>query len=332
MRYFYLASLALLLALSNTGRSEESRIEAIKALLSGSSSIDELIFRKRDLYQPDFPGAPKIDTNLYSLYIAKWQAGDFTLREIHSANVLADSGALTNGTIRAHGKSGAMFWKMIGDSYYYWEDKEGKFISNCVPLEFLPKDQDVLGVVSMVRGIVQPLVSLGLPEYEAGSLTWSGNTYTAQTCTGKLLKGGIIIDSGVPVGIRYQVGADETVIQVDLEYDEEHRGGIPRRLISTLPKPDGSKMLFYEYIIDSVHFAPKKMPVELFSGKEFQISGYTKIIRTDHGVLFPQTADGSVVAIGRKPSRPIVFWFLAGLMSLPVGWIIFRAAVRRRNG
>lgn len=309
---------------------QSDRIEVLKSFLASPASVDGVIFRKRDLFQ--YGGAPRVDTNKYSIFFAMWQGGDFLIRSVDSIDELKGSETLTNALVMAHGKHGNQFWRLIGDNYVYWEDRTMEYSSERLPLESLPKDNDVLRTVSMIRGVLEPVMSMGIPRLKDGSLKWTGNAFTAEDIAGTILVGELVVEAGNPKEIRYRAIEDTTTMAIELEYPGSGEVALPTRLTSVFTHTNGLKTSFFEYSIDSIHFATSNIPVEAFSGKWLQVSGFTKILQKQGNSLYWERKNGPPMKVSSKAAttqKPAVFWVVILTCISPIAWLLLRAMKQR---
>src|SRR3954463_1945223 len=124
LHYVAAGFFGLFSAYGQTAATSGSRVDAFKSFLASPPPLERFIFKRRDLYQPPYRGAPKLDTNNYRLFCASLQNTDFVMREVSSLQEIDEPRSLTNTMVMAHGKNGSTFWKITGDNYLFWEDEK----------------------------------------------------------------------------------------------------------------------------------------------------------------------------------------------------------------
>lgn len=291
-----IAATFLLLA-GNCGRC--SQAETLKDFLASSPSVDEFIFKKRQLYQLVYPDAPRVDTNHWQCFHAKRQGTDFLLGEIASPEEAYDVRRLTNGSLKVFGKCGPLFWKMIGDNYVFWEDQKNAYSTDYTPFEKLPNAQ-LLQEVSAMRGLLLQALHLGIADLQPGTLKWNSNSFKAQTHDGRVLEGELVLESNLPKNLHYWVAGEKGKSVVTLTYPSSTLKDVslPGKLLYAYEKPSGETVPVAEFEVVSLRStAPDRIPADEFSSKALSVPGFTKSIQVKGKGLYWKRPGGSEMVI-----------------------------------
>lgn len=296
----FLASMAILAASLVGAFGQTARVDAFKNFLASPPPIARIVFKKRDLYQYKFPGAPQVNTNAYRYFDATWQNTDFVLREAESLDQLE---APRTNAFFVYGKNGSTFWKIVGDNYVYWVDKNSKYSAEYVPVQSLPPDEDILVSVSIVRNALLQAINMGIGQLKLGTLNWHGDSFAAEDQSGQPVAGELIVENGVPVEIRYHRGKNSSNPMV-LEYTYSTTGSpLPDKFHDEYTDKIGIRTAFSEFEIISLQVASSIIPGEAFSAKAFQVEGVTKTIQQAGQNLYWKDPNGAIVPIKSKNVR-----------------------------
>lgn len=324
----------------SSANESNSPTDTLKEFLASPPAIKEFIFKRRELYQPLNPGAPEVDTNAFQFYYAKWQGTDFILRQLSSEEQLEDLGVTTNSLIRAWGKNGFTFWKLVGDNYVFWQDEKHAYSSQYVALERLPQDEQVLVEVSAMRNVLLQAVNMGIGQLRENTLTWAENSFTAESQSRDPLVGDLLLKGGFPSEIHYRVKGESGMSVVELAYAGQNTTiRLPQRITYGYAQPNGSRIPIAEFEIISLRLSSSRIASAEFSKDSLFISGFTKTIQQDGGSLYWTNSGGTVVDItssatstrGRSENRR---WVVIGVLVLSVSIFAFLlwGIPRKRGG
>lgn len=271
---------------------QNSRVDAIKTFISLPPSIDQIEFKTRSLYQAEYAGAPKLDTNHYRCFFAKSQGADFVISE--------NSQSLTNKSAIVYGKNDSIYWKIIDDNYFFWNDKSSAYSSNSYPIENVPRDLWVLRECSAMRIVLLQAVNMGISELMPGSVIWNGDSFTALDLHHLPLVGKLDVEAGCPETLHLEYANRPGEFLIVYDYSTNSSDTIPERINYAYVDKNGTQHDLIEYTIMSLQVSKSGIPPDDFSAKLFKLKGFTQSIQQDGNQLYWQDPQGATIEIKSK--------------------------------
>lgn len=278
-------------------------VDALKSFLAAPPPLDNVVFKRRFVYQPYFPGVPTVDTNASQIFWARWQDGDFVPREVRALEEIEDPKTITNSLFVAHGKSGNMFWRLLGDNYMYYEDRSLKYSKDYLSQERFPWNKRVLSAVLVARGILLDVVNMGIAGLEPHTLRWTGNLFAARDLSNNRITGELIVVENVPKEVRYCVNGGPSSVIIQYEYHPNAK--LPSRISSLFQTAPEVRTPLMEWMLFSIHVVPSRLPSEAFSGHQFHVNGFTKSIAEENDSLFLVNHNGNRTALHATTTPPL---------------------------
>lgn len=113
---------------------------------------------------------------------------------------------------------------------------------------------------------------------------------------------------------------------IEYAYDEPYDDWLPDSILSCYVAPNGEKRPFVEWRILSFRAATTPMTGELFSGRELQTQGFTKVIKEEEGKLYYQQSDHGTTmfwrvdtAAGKRRYLPLAIFVFTTMLGISAG-------------
>jgi hypothetical protein len=304
MRGVIVTTLVCLLYASACG--QDSPVDTFKTFLMSPPPVSRIVYKKRNFFQLDFPGAPKLDTNSYQIFSGKCQGVDFTLRTAGPVTELDNPAALTNSVIDAAGKSGSTFWKYVKDTRYDWEDKNNEFSTGYVSSEQVPIDHTILRTVLDERSMLLQVINMGVGNLKPGTLKWDGDSFTAENMDHATLRGELIIAGGFPKELHFHLDRElgESVVLFDYARAKK-QSQLPDKITCEFINQKKAVIPVSEYTIISLEVASSIISPTEFSSSLFRVPGYTVAIeQLGGGKYLMKDQNGNAIIIKDKTLPP----------------------------